>query len=135
MKDEKLQKEKKDLMKKAETYTFPDTVEDSKFDSPRRATIRDKGASTMANDLNAQYPLKYEKEKKTEVATPKTSTNLQSNKLKDIAIPSIGKKTTQPVEKKKTEPKKVESIVPKSPAKLGEQKKPSVTVPTKKEEA
>lgn len=116
MNNEKLQKEKKDLMKKAETYTFPDTLEDSKFDSPRRATIRDKGAKAMANDLNAQFPLKYEK--KVDIATPKT--NLQSNKLKDIEIPKIGKKTTQPLEKKKTEPKKVESLVPKSPTKPGE---------------
>lgn len=129
MNNEKLQKEKKDLMKKAETYTFPDTLEDSKFDSPRRATIRDKGAKAMANDLNAQFPLKYEK--KVDIATPKT--NLQSNKLKDIEIPKIGKKTTQPLEKKKTEPKKVESLVPKSPTKPGEQKRP-VTVPMKKEE-
>jgi hypothetical protein len=53
----------------------------------------------MANDLNAAYPLKYEK--KVDITTPKT--NIQSNKLKDIEIPKIGKKTTVPVEKRKTE--------------------------------
>jgi len=112
------------LMKKAETYTFPDTIEDSKFDSPRRTTIRDKGAKPLANDLNAAYPLKYEK--KLDVTTPKV--NMQTNKLKDIEIPKIGKKTTTlPVEKRKTDPKKVESLLPKSPTKPGDKK--TLTVP------
>lgn len=77
-------------MKKAETYQFPDTIEDSKLDSPRRTTIRDKTAKTMATDLNAQYPLKYDK--KLEVSTPKTKV-IETNKLKDIEMPKIGKKT------------------------------------------
>ena len=47
-------------------------------------------------------------------------------------MPKIGKKTTVPTDKKKTETKKVESlsVVPKSPS----EKKGTVTVPTKKEE-
>lgn len=49
-------------------------------------------------------------------------------------MPKIGKKTTTiPVEKKKTDPKKTETLQPKSPTKPLD-KKVTVTVPAKKEE-
>lgn len=113
--DQKKLTQQMQQIKKPEKIGLKPAVEDSKLDSPaRRTTIRDKAANTTLNDLNAQFPLKKNYTVNVDPNKERLK-NIEKNKLKDIEIPKIGKKTVTPGpqdKKKSVQPKKLEVVQP-----------------------